>query len=275
MRSHRKVLAVVLAAAVASVALSGCSRAGTGTASASSSLLTKIQQRGTIRVADCLSFAPFGFYDKQGHPAGYDVDIAKEMAKDLGVKLKMVDTTSANRILNLRTGKVDVVICNFTENTERAKQIAFTNPYVVAGEALLVRKSSHIGGIQDMNGKTVATVKGSTDAALVKQLNPKARTQDYDSSQAAILAVRQSQADAMIEDSNFLTYQAKLDPTLTVTHSSLVPLEYNGFGVVQGDPVWLEWLNQFLFELNTSGTNKKLYEKWFGVAPRYPLQPSY
>lgn len=276
MRPHWKSLAAVLAAVTALSTLSACSRAGGAPgASASSSLLKQIQERGTIRVGDCLSFAPFGFFNKQGKPDGYDVDIAKQMATALGVKLDMVDTTSANRIPNLRTNKVDVVICNFTENTERAKQIAFTDPYVVAGEALLVRKASHIAGIQDMGGKTVATVKGSTDAALVKQLNPKARTQDYDSSQAAILAVRQGQANAMIEDSNFLTYQAKLDPSLSVTHSSLVPLEYNGFGVVQGDPIWLDWLNQFLFQLNTSGTNKQLYKKWFGVAPRYPLQPSY
>jgi len=255
--------------------LTACSGSAAGAGGAKTSVLKKVLERGTIRVGDCLSFAPFGFINKAGNPDGYDVDIAKQMASDLGVKLKMVDTSSANRIPNLLTGKVDVVICNFTENTERAKQIAFTNPYVVAGESLLVRKSSHIGGINDLSGKTVAAVKGSTDAQLVKSLNSHAGTQDYDTSQAAILAVRQGQADAMMEDSNFLTYQAKLDPSLTVTHDSLVPLEYNGFGLVQGDPTWQGWLNQFLFELNTSGQNKHLYQKWFGAAPRYSLQPSY
>jgi polar amino acid transport system substrate-binding protein len=271
-----RVLTAACAALAALTAVAGCSggMAG-GTSAAADSLLRQIQQRGVLRVADCLSFAPFGFYNKSGQPEGYDVDIAKEMATDLGVKLKMVDTTSDDRIPNLQTGKVDVVICNFTENTERAKQIAFTDPYVVAGETLLVKKSSGIRGISGLSGKTVATVKGSTDSQLVSQLNPRAKVQEYDTSAAAVLAVKQGQSDAMIEDSNFQAYQAKINPDLTVTHDSLVPLEYNGFGVKQGDQVWLNWLNQFLFQLNTSGQNATLYKKWFGVAPRYPLRPSY
>jgi polar amino acid transport system substrate-binding protein len=274
-RFRGRVLAVACAALATLTAAAGCSSTRASGTSATNSLLQQIQQQGMLRVADCLSFAPFGFYDKGGQPDGYDVDIAKEMAADLGVKLQMVDTTSDARIPNLQTGKVDVVICNFTENTERAKQIAFTNPYVVAGEALLVKKNSGIHAISDLSGKTVATVKGSTDSQLVSQLNPRAKVQEYDTSAAGVLAVQQGQADAMVEDSNFEAYQAKINPALMVTHGSLVPLEYNGFGVKQGDQVWLNWLNQFLFQLNTSGDNARLYKKWFGVAPRYPLQPSY
>lgn len=273
---RRRVLTAACAAFATVTAVAGCSAAGAagGTSSATGSL-QQVQQRGVLKVGDCLSFAPFGFYNQGGQPAGYDVDIAKEMASDLGVKLQMVDVTADARIPDLQTGKVDVVICNFTENTERAKQIAFTNPYVVAGEALLVKKSSGIHSIADLSGKTVATVKGSTDSQLVSQLNPRAKVQEYDTSAAGVLAVQQGQADAMVEDSNFEAYQAKINPALTVTHGSLVPLEYNGFGVKQGDQVWLNWLNQFLFQLNTSGDNTMLYKKWFGVAPSYLLQPSY
>lgn len=271
-----RVLTAACAALATVTAVAGCSAgAASGTSSAADSLLKQVQQRGVLRVGDCLSFAPFGFYNKSGQPEGYDVDIAKEMASDLGVKLQMVDTTADDRIPNLQTSKVDVVICNFTENTERAKQIAFTDPYVVAGETLLVKKNSGIHGISDLSGKTVATVKGSTDSQLVSQLNPRAKVQEYDTSAAGVLAVGQGQADAMVEDSNFEAYQAKINPALMVTHDSLVPLEYNGFGVKQGDQAWLNWLNQFLFQLNTSGDNAMLYKKWFGVALRYPLRPSY
>ena len=79
----------------------------------------------------------------------------------------------------------------------------------------------------------------------------------------------------MIEDNNFLAYQAKLDPSLTVTNEALVPLEYNAFGVKQGDQVWLNYLNEFLFEINASGENATLYQKWFGDKPRYPLNPQF
>ena len=127
-----------------------------------------------------------------------------------------------------------MVFCNFTRNLERAKEISFTNPYVVASEALLVKKSSGIKSINDMSSRTIATVKGSTNGDEVRSLNMQVKIQEFDSSEAAILAVKQGQADAMIEDNNFLAYQASLDPDLTVTNEALVPLEYNAFGVKAG-----------------------------------------
>ncbi|MCQ8230299.1 MULTISPECIES: ABC transporter substrate-binding protein [Pantoea] len=272
-----KVSLNALAGALVLLTLAGCTpteekkEAG----AAPQSALQTVLQRGTLRVGDCLSFAPFGFYDKDGNPDGYDVDLAKALAKEMGVKLEMVNTTSANRIPNLQTNKVDVVFCNFTRNLERAKEIGFTNPYVVASEAMLVRKNSGIQSAHDMGGKTIATVKGSTNGDEVRNLGIDVKIQEYDSSQAAILAVKQGQADAMIEDNNFLAYQAKLDPTLTVTNEALVPLEYNAFGVKQGDQAWINYLNEFLFEINASGENAQLYQKWFGNKPRYPLNPQY
>ena len=256
--------------------LAGCTKvAPPEQGAAVDSTLKQILQRGTLRVGDCLTFAPFGFYSKDGQPDGYDVDLAKELAKQMGVKLEVVNTTSANRIPNLQTSKVDVVFCNFTRNLERAKEIAFTNPYVVASEALLVKKSSGIKSINDMSNRTIATVKGSTNGDEVRSLNMQVKIQEFDSSQAAILAVKQGQADAMIEDNNFLAYQASLDPDLVVTNEALVPLEYNAFGVKAGDQVWLNYLNLFLFQVNASKLNAQLYKKWFGAEPRFPLNPQY
>ncbi|PKH23757.1 amino acid ABC transporter substrate-binding protein [Enterobacterales bacterium CwR94] len=272
-----KMQAACLLAALSLTGLTACTptESKDGQTAAAPSALQNVLQRGTLRVGDCLSFAPFGFYDKQGNPDGYDVDLAKELATRMGVKLEMVNTTSANRIPNLQTNKVDVVFCNFTRNLERAKEIGFTAPYVVASQAMLVRKESGIQSAKDMAGKTIATVKGSTNGDAVRAMNIDVKLQEYDSSQAAILAVKQGQADAMIEDNNFLAYQAKLDPSLAVTNEALVPLEYNAFGVKLGDQVWTNYLNEFLFEMSTSGKNAELYEKWFGSKPRYPLNPQY
>lgn len=266
----------VAAATAALILLAACTKVATpGQDASSSSTLQAVLQRGTLRVGDCLTFAPFGFYNKDGQPDGYDVDLAKELAKEMGVKLEVVNTTSANRIPNLQTGKVDVVFCNFTRNLERAKEISFTSPYVVASEALLVRKNSGIQSVKDMANRTIATVKGSTNGDEVRALNMPIKIQEYDSSQAAILAVKQGQADAMIEDNNFLAYQASLDSNLSVTNEALVPLEYNAFGVKAGDQTWLNYLNLFLFNINASKQNAQLYKKWFGADPRYPLNPQF
>ncbi|WP_026350131.1 transporter substrate-binding domain-containing protein [Bordetella sp. FB-8] len=273
-RASAKIACAITMAGLLSIA--GCTKTAPRAQDASaSSTLQKVLQRGMLRVGDCLSFAPFGFMDQNGKPDGYDVDLAKELAKEMGVKLEMVDTTSANRIPNLQTGKVDVVFCNFTRNLERAKEIEFTSPYVVASEAMLVRKSSGIHSAKDMANRTIATVKGSTNGDEVRSMGIPVKIQEYDSSQAAILAVKQGQADAMIEDNNFLAYQAKLDPSLKVTDDALVPLEYNAFGVKQGDQIWLNYLNLFLFNINASGLNKQLYNKWFGTDPKFPLNPQF
>ncbi|SDQ88628.1 transporter substrate-binding domain-containing protein [Paraburkholderia tuberum] len=275
--AKRGAQAALLFAVAGLLAITGCTKVATPgqSAAASPSTLQAVLQRGTLRVGDCLTFAPFGFYNKDGQPDGYDVDLAKELAKQMGVKLEVVNTTSANRIPNLQTSKVDVVFCNFTRNLERAKVIEFTTPYVVASEALLVRKNSGVQSIKDMGGRTIATVKGSTNGDEVRSLNIPIKIQEYDSSQAAILAVKQGQADAMIEDNNFLAYQAKLDPELAVTNEALVPLEYNAFGVKAGDQEWLNYLNLFLFNVNASKLNAQLYNKWFGTDPRYPLNPQF
>lgn len=276
--AKRGAKAALLFSVAGLLAMTACTKVSTPAspqAAAASSTLQAVLQRGTLRVGDCLTFAPFGFYDKSGQPDGYDVDLAKELAKEMGVKLEVVNTTSANRIPNLQTSKVDVVFCNFTRNLGRAKVIEFTTPYVVASEALLVKKSSGIKSIKDMSNRTIATVKGSTNGDEVRALNMAVKIQEYDSSQAAILAVKQGQADAMIEDNNFLAYQAKLDPDLAVTDEALVPLEYNAFGVKAGDQAWLSYLNLFLFNINASKLNAQLYKKWFGVDPHYPLNPQF
>jgi polar amino acid transport system substrate-binding protein len=267
---------VVCTGVAAAASLTACSSAsGTTAAGAQSSTLQEVIRRGTLNVASCLTFPPFGSVDKAGRPQGFDVDVATAMAKALGVKVKIVDTTSANRIPNLQTKKVDAVVCNFTTTAERAKQVSFSDPYVVAGEVLLVKKSSGISTLSDLSGKTVAVTKGSTNGDAVTAGNPKAKIQEYDTSAAAVLAVKQGQADAMVEDSNFLNYQAKLDPSLKVTKDSVVPLEYNGIGVPLGDATWLQWVNTWLREFNTSGQSDALYKKWFGVSRPYPLNPSY
>jgi polar amino acid transport system substrate-binding protein len=275
-KSLRKVVVACTAAGlVAAAAACTPMPAGGGGVAAADSALRHVLATGTLRVASCLSFTPFGFTDPQGQPDGYDVDIAKELAKEMGVKLEVVDTTSSNRIPNLQTNKVDVVFCNFTRTLERAKEIAFTDPYVVATEGLLVRSGSGVTSLDTMKGRTVAVVKGSTNADVLRERGIDVKVAEFDSSQAAVLAVKQGQADAMVEDSNYLQYQAKQNPGLEVVTSNLVPLEYNAFGVKQGDQVWIDYLNQFLFDLSSSGKNVELYRKWFGVAPRFPLRPAF
>ncbi|MEB3100951.1 ABC transporter substrate-binding protein [Ferviditalea candida] len=254
----------------------GCSKdTASNSGNQSVSTLQKVIQSKKMTAGVILSFPPFGFKDEKGNPQGYDVDMAKEVAKSLGAELTIVDVTADARIPSLETGKVDIVIGNFTRTLERAQKVDFTDPYIVAGERLLVKKGSSIKEIKDLSGKKAAVTKGSTNADIVKKYAPDAEIAYFATSADAVLAVKNGQADAFIEDSNFEQYQAKLNPDLEVVGDSFVPLEYNAFGVKKGDQDWLNYLNLFVFNMNNNGLNKELYQKWFGAELPFKLNPQY
>jgi polar amino acid transport system substrate-binding protein len=285
--SKKKKLMAVLAAGMVAVSITGCSATGGDNAATNpSSSVQKVQSKSTLQkvletkkltVGVILSFPPFGSKDTSGKPIGYDVDLAKAVAKSLGVAdkdLTLVDVTSDARIPSLETGKVDLVIGNFTRTLERAQKIDFTDPYVVAGERMIVKKGSNISSVKDLNGKKLAVVKGSTNADIVAEKAPGAQAVFFSTSAEAVTAVKNGQADAFMEDSNFLAFQAKQNPELEVVGKP-EHLEYNAFGVRKNDQEWLNYLNLFVYQINTDGTNKDLYNKWFGTDLEYDLNPQY
>ncbi|CVI63493.1 transporter substrate-binding domain-containing protein (plasmid) [Agrobacterium leguminum] len=221
-----------------------------------------------LRVGIILSIPPVGFKDAQGNPDGYDVDVAKLAAEKLGAELEIVDTTAADRIPNLRTNKVDMIIGSFTMNAERAKVVSFSAPYITAIQmAIAVPKGSPVKGVGDLEGKTVAVVKGTTGAALFSTIAKGATVQTYDGAPQMLLALRQNLVDAIVDDGNLLNYQAKLSGDMEVIVDDAVKdyIDYNGIGVRRGDQEWLNWVNQFVFEMNATGKSKEIYRKWFGA----------
>jgi len=261
--------------APASGSAAGGSTGGAVAQTAAPSTLQKIIQSKKMVIGCILSFPPFGYKDEQGNPQGYDVEIAKLVGKSLGASVEIVDVTADARIPSLQTGKVDLIIGNFTRTLERAQAVDFTNPYIAAGERLLVRKDGGIKQNSDVAGKKVGVTKGSTNADLAKSLWPTANIVYFDTSADALVGLKNKQCDTFLEDSNFQAYQAKLDPNLEVVGDSLISLEYNGFGVKKGDQDWLNYLNLFIFNMNVNGTNKALYRQFFGMDPVYPLNPQY
>lgn len=238
-------------------------------------ILKRVVQRGTLLVGECVGLAPFAVYNESNTPEGYNIDIANRLAESLGVKAEIVNLDPAARIPSLQTGKVDVVICDTTRTLDRMRQVSFTNTYNVAGSVILSNKGSGINSLEDLNGKTVAITKGTPYGEVVRTAAPQAEIIYFSLPSDLITAVKQGQAAAAIESSGFLNYKAKLDPSLEVTNKSVIGLYYNSFAVPQGQPNWLAYLNEFIFELNTSGENAELYKKWFGVTPPFPLNPAY
>jgi polar amino acid transport system substrate-binding protein len=141
----------------------------------------------------------------------------------------------------------------------------YTNPpYVKDGQALIVSASSGIGGVNDPKLQSVGVTTGSTGDLTITALRPDMNIQRFDTSPAALQAVKQGLVDAYTEDYSWCIYQAKLDPSLAAVGPPL-SLQFEAWGVRPGDHDWLQWLNLFAFLWQASGSNATSWKKWFGV----------
>lgn len=234
------------------------------------SKIDDILSKGEIVAGIALSGPPIGSYDAQNRPIGYDVDVATKIADALGVDLKIVEVTGANRIPMLQSGKVDIVVANMTATLERAKAVDFTIPYLRTGIKLLVKSGSDIQSIEDFNGRKVAVGRGTTGEALVKELAPNAELTYVDAFTNAVLLLQQGRVDATIEDGTLVDFVAGQNDGLTAL-PKLYTSDPIGIGVPKGEPDLLRWLDMFVSQFISSGDQAKLYEKWWGVPPTSQL----
>src|SRR5262245_18929335 len=153
--------------------------------------LQAVIKRGELVVGTFDFFPPWGFRDAQNNIVGMDVDIAKDLAEQMKVKLTLVAVpTAPDRINFLVAGKIDVAISIFTATVERSKTITFTDPYVIDGFGVIFNKSAKIKDWPDLNGKKVAVTTGSTGEILLTQKAPKATALRFDQASAALLAIQ-------------------------------------------------------------------------------------
>jgi len=235
--------------------------------------LDTIVSRGYITIGMNLGFPPVGFYNDKGEPDGYDVDLAKDLAKTLGVKIKWEPVTNETRAAVLVADKVDIVFSNYTRTPERAKVIDFTNPYVITGVSILARKEYKIKSAADLIGKKVGAGKGTTCDIILREQIPQARAVYFDTVPDMLMALKQNKIAALLEDMVFVGPQSKADPNLEAV-GELLNTDVNCVALRRGQPDWKSWLNMWLDDCNRSGRNNEYYKKWFGVdLPK--LSPQY
>lgn len=279
----RKFLALVLTALFTlSLAACGSGSAPGGSSESSGkyggyeSTLYKVLQTGKIKVGVIGAFAPCSYIDESGEWTGFEVDVAKRIADSLGAEIEFVEVTSDTRISSIETGKVDICMGNSTRTMARAQKVAFSDTLIVSSERLLVTEDSSITGIQSMNpGDKIGVTKGGTMDQEIEAIRTDLEIVYYTSPTDGVVAVKNGQCQAFAEDSNTLEYQASLTTGVKTVGDPLATISYNSIMLPLGDQVWLNYINEFVFELNATGTNVELFTQYFGNAPFTSLEPQY
>ncbi|RJQ58163.1 MAG: amino acid ABC transporter substrate-binding protein [Desulfobacteraceae bacterium] len=234
---------------------------------AKKSTIEEIVKRGELRVGFEAGYLPFEMADKKGQFIGFDIDVAKEMAKAMGVKFVPVNTAWDGIMPALMTKKFDIIMSGMTITQERNLKINFADPYIIVGQTILLNKK-HEGKVKsykDLNDpKYVVTSKlGTTGEQAIKRMLPKATYKSFEVETEAALEVLTGKADASIYDLPFCAvFMAQQGTGKLIFLDEPFTFEPLAWAVRKGDPDFLNWLNNFLRQIKNDGRYENIYNKW-------------
>jgi polar amino acid transport system substrate-binding protein len=234
-------------------------------APAAAQSLDAIQKRGKILVAIDLGFPPWGSTNERREPDGADVESARLLAKDLGVELEVVAVTAPNRVPVLLTNKADITMASFSITAERAKSIAFSNPYGVTSGVLVAPKSLAMKGLADLSGKKIGIPRGTTqDGQLTAEAPKDAQLVRFDNDATSIAALLAGQVDAIATGGALGNKLAREYPDRNFENKFTISETYYAIGMRRGDPDFRLWLNTWIMLNLKNGKLAQIYEKWIG-----------
>lgn len=223
--------------------------------------LDQIKESGTINIGVFSDKNPFGYVDEYGKYQGYDVYFAERIGKDLGVKINYVSTEAANRVEYLETGKVDIILANFTVTEDRAKKVDFALPYmnvalgVVSPNSKVITDLSQIG-----KDEQVIVISGTTAELYLMQNNPEIKLQKYDTYANAKNALENGNAVAWANDNTEVIAYSLQNEGYTVGIPSLGSNDTIAPAVTKGNTTLLNWLNNEIKSLGQENFFHKDYE---------------
>ena len=205
--------------------------------------LDEIKESGKIIVGVFSDKAPFGYVDENGAYQGYDVYFADRIGKDLGVDVEYVSLDPASRVEFVQTGKVDVVLANFTVTEERAQQVDFALPYMKVSLGVVSPDGNVITDVSQLDGKTLIVCKGTTAETYFSENYPNVTLQKYDQYADAYNALLDGRGDAFSTDNTEVLAWALSNPGFTVGIDSLGDVDTIAPAVHKGNSTLLDWLN--------------------------------
>ena len=214
------------------------------TAKASFRTVDEIKEDGTINIGVFSDKNPFGYVDENGEYQGYDVYFANKIGEDLGVDVNFVSTEAANRIEYLQTGKVDVILANFTVTPERAEEVDFALPYMNVALGVVSPDSRVISDLSELTPEDeVIVISGTTAETYLTANYPDIKLQKYDTYANAKNALENGNAAAWANDNTEVIAYALQNPGYTVGIPSLGSNDTIAPAVTKGNESLLNWLN--------------------------------
>jgi ABC-type amino acid transport substrate-binding protein len=233
--------------------------------------LQDVKARGKLIVGVKTDSPPFGFLDKKRVNQGFDIDIAKALSKELFGNedaVKFVSVTSENRIPFLISRKIDIIMATLTIAEERKREVDFSIPYFVTGQMILVRADSKITKYQDLAGKKVATIRGSTGDIAIGELVPDAERIKFERNDEVLQALKERRVEAFVQD--FVLLYSLLQKNRDLKMVGITPFRPGRYGMAvrKGDEEWLDFINATLTKMKETGEYDKLLGRWFGPEAR-------
>lgn len=239
-----KLITLTVASLLLITGIAGCGNAKTGSSgTASYRTIDEIKQSGKIIIGVFSDKAPFGYVDENGKYQGYDIYFAERIAKDLGVEVEYVSTDPASRVEYVATGKVDIILANFTVTEERAKQVDFALPYMKVMLGVVSPDNALITDVEQLNAKNLIVVKGTTAETYFEKNYPDVSLQKYDEYADAYNALLDGRGDAFSTDNTEVLAWALSNTGFTVGIDALGNADTIAPAVQKGNTTLLDWLN--------------------------------
>jgi glutamate transport system substrate-binding protein len=279
--------AAVVALTLAAAACGGGDEGGGGNVQVNESAsfpagstMARLKEAGKVRVGTKFDQPLFGLKNLQGKPEGFDAEIAKIVAGEMGIapnSIDWVETVSANREPFIQQGKVDFVVATYTINDKRKKVVDFAGPYYVAGQDIMVKKGNPLGikGPDDLAGKKVCSVSGSTPAENIRTNYPKAKLVEFDVYSKCAEALKNGQVDAVTTDNVILLGLLSKDQEAFELVGNRFTKEPYGIGLKKGDTQFRNFINDVLEKAEKDGRWKQAWDATAGkFAEEEPTPPT-
>lgn len=267
MKSEKLFKACVLALVIGMIIVTTAPAGDLHQQLAKESTIEKILQRGVMKVGMDI-FKPWAMKDKTGKLVGFEIDVAKRLAKDMGVKVEFVPTSWNGIIPALLTGKFDVIIGGMSVRPDRNLKVNFTIPYDYAGQSIVASKkmTAKFGSLEDYNNSDVIiTAKlGTSAASAVERYFPKAQKKYFDSEAQTIQELLNGRAHALVASKPFPAEKALEYPDqLFLPLSGTFTKEPIGFALRKGDFDTLNYFNNWIRVVEAEGWLTDLRQYWF------------